>query len=130
MEAKMSGNAGSFHLDMEQELYFLRVHFEMCEGSNDSEMADWGRFYLEWSRKASRECGAWSKGNLETAEKIFQTLQRSKTGLMGFEVLKKAMAEASYQLNAEIMEALRARKDQGPKGADPRKAARAGTGAA
>jgi len=106
----MKDTSNGFYLDLEQGLYFLRMHFEMCEGSKDSEILDWGRFFVEWSRKASGECGPWSKGNLELSQKVFETLQRSNTGLMGFEVLKRAMTDAAHNLNSEIKEALKATK--------------------
>ena len=100
------------YLDLEGQLYYLRLHFEMCEGAKDSEVQDWGRFFLQWARKASADCGPWSKKSLEAAEQILETLGKSKSGLMGFEVLKRAMADASHHLNVEIAEVLRARSAQ------------------
>jgi hypothetical protein len=106
----MADISNGFYMDLEQGLYFLRMHFEMCEGSKDSELLDWGRFFVEWSRKAAQECGSWSVANLEIAENVFETLQKSKTGLMGFEVLKRAMNDAAHSLNLEIKEALKGKK--------------------
>jgi hypothetical protein len=40
-------------------------------------------------------------------EKIFQALEKSKTGLNGFEALKKAMLGADRNLKIEILEALK-----------------------
>lgn len=103
------------YLDLEAQLHYLRLHFEMCDGAKDSEVQDWGRFFLQWARKASADCGPWSKKILETAEQILETLAKSKSGLMGFEVLKRAMADASHHLNVEIAESLRAKSATSPR---------------
>jgi hypothetical protein len=87
----------------------------MCDGAKDSEVQDWGRFFLQWARRASEICGPWSKKIVGTAEQILETLAKSKSGLMGFEVLKRAMADASHHLNVEIAEALRAKSTASPR---------------
>src|SRR5690242_17736652 len=98
------------YFELEQNLYYLRLHFEMCDGARDPEVQDLCKFFVGWSKKASGTCGTWSRNNLETAEQILKTLEKSKTGLTGFETLKSLMASAYQSLNAEIKEGLKAKQ--------------------
>lgn len=98
------------YFELEQNLYYLRLHFEMCDGARDPEVGEWCRFFVDWSRKASKSCGTWSRGNLETAEQILKVLEKSKSGLTGFETLKGLMSGAHQSLNAEIKDNLKKKK--------------------
>jgi hypothetical protein len=99
-----------YYLELEQRLYSLRVHFDMCKGAGNSETVDWARFFLAWSQKASKHCGAWSADNLRISENFVRNLEKSKIGIMGYEVLERTMFEASRNLNQEILKSLGAQE--------------------
>ncbi len=94
--------SNALYLDLEQDLYFLTLHYDMCQGATDPEMIDWARFFQRWAEKATKKCGPWSWITLETARNIVLELERSKSGENGYEALGKAMDGASKKLNAEI----------------------------
>lgn len=114
----MDSSKGKY-LDLEKDLHYLRLHFEMCEGAKDSEVQEWGRFFLQWAKRASKDCGPWSQKTAEVAEQVLDSLTKSKTGLMGFEVLKRAMADATHHLNVEITGSLRGKAVEMPLAAKP-----------
>jgi hypothetical protein len=60
----------AFYLDLEQDLYFLSLHYDMCQGATDPEVIDWARFFQRWAEKATKNCGPWSWTSLEAAQNI------------------------------------------------------------
>ncbi len=97
----------SHYLELEQGLYSLRVHFGMCQGAKNEDVLDWSRFFLAWSQKAKKDCGSWSLENLRNIENFVKNLEKSKVGVMGYEVLERMMGEAAVHLNQEILTSLR-----------------------
>jgi hypothetical protein len=103
----MIDTSKGYYLELEQRLYSLRAHFDICQGASNAETADWARFFLVWSQKASKYCDSWSLENLGAAEGFVRNLEKSKIGIMGYEVLERIMAEASWNLNQEILKNLK-----------------------
>src|SRR5581483_3307495 len=101
------------YLELEQKLHALQIHFDLCKGAKNEEVLDWAKFFLSWSQKASKTCGPWSQENLKTTESFVRNLEKSKVGLMGYEVLERTMAEAYWNLHQEILKALKKRESQG-----------------
>jgi hypothetical protein len=97
----------SHYLDLEKDLHYLREHFSMCRGATDDEIVDWAKFFLGWSKKARTTCGPWAVENLSSVEAFVKTLQKSKSGSSGYEVLERSMAMASSNLNREILASVR-----------------------
>lgn len=103
----MTKSSNAFYLDLDQALYSLRTHFDMCKGATNDEVLEWSKFFRDWSKKASHYCGSWSAENLKHAENFVRNLEKSKVGVMGYEVLERVMAEAYWNLNQEILKALK-----------------------
>jgi len=91
------------YLDLEQKLHTLRTHFTMCKGADNKEVLDWAKFFLGWSKAASQQCGSWTVENLRNIENFAKNLEKSKVGVMGYEVLESMMGEAAVSLNCEIL---------------------------
>jgi hypothetical protein len=104
----MVDTSKGYYLELEQKLYSLRTHFGMCHGAKNEEVLDWARFFMDWSRRASKYCDAWSAENLRNSENFVKNLEKPKVGVMGYEVLERVMAEASLSLNQEILKSLKA----------------------
>ncbi len=103
----MANHSNAFYLDLEEALHRLRVHFDMSRGASNYEVVEWAKFYQDWSRKALHYCGPWSIENLRHAENFVKNLEKSKVGIMGYEVLERVMGEAAMNLNSEILKAVR-----------------------
>jgi hypothetical protein len=108
----MVNTSKGYYLELEQRLYSLRTHFDMCRGAGNEETIDWARFFLAWSQKASKYCNAWSGENLRAVENFIRSLEKSKVGVMGYEVLERTMAEASLNLDQEILKSLKGREEK------------------
>src|SRR5580692_2848765 len=106
----MMETSKGYHLELEQRLHSLRTHFDMCKGAGNEETVDWANFFLAWSQKASKYCDPWSAENLRAAQKFAGNLEKSKIGVMGYEVLERIMTEASRNLDQEILRSLRSRE--------------------
>ena len=102
-----------FYLGLEQSLHVLRIHFDMSRGATNEEVLGWAKYFEDWSRKAFQHCGPWSAENLKHAEDFVKNLEKPKAGMVGYEVLEKAMGEAAVSLNSEILGALQ--QTPGPK---------------
>ncbi len=98
--------SNSFYLGLDQSLHTLRIHFDMSRGATNDEVMEWAKFFEDWSRKASHYCGPWSAENLRHAENFVKNLQKSKVGIVGYEVLERVMGEAAMNLNREILQAV------------------------
>ncbi len=96
-----------YYFELEQRLYSLRTHFDMCKGAGNEETVDWAKFFLAWSQKAAKYCNPWGAENLRAVENFVRNLEKSKVGVMGYEVLERTMAEASWNLDQEILKSLR-----------------------
>jgi hypothetical protein len=96
-----------YYLELEQALYSLRIHFAQCQGAKNEEVLDWSKFFLDWSRKAVKYCGSWSEESLRNAENLAKNLEKPKVGVMGYEVLERAMSETAWNLNQEILKNLK-----------------------
>lgn len=103
----MVDTSKSYYLDLEQKLYTLRTHFSMCKDLKNEEVLEWARFFDKWSREATARCGVWTLENLKNAENFIGNLQKSKVGIMGYEVLERLMGEAAMSLNKEILDAVK-----------------------
>jgi hypothetical protein len=108
----MINTSKGYYLELEQRLHALRTHFDMCRGAVNEETIDWAKFFLAWSQKASKYCNSWSAENLRTAENFVRNLEKSKIGVMGYEVLERAMAEASWNLDQEILKSLKGSEEK------------------
>jgi hypothetical protein len=91
-----------FYLDIENQLYVLITHYDLCEGSSDPEVIDWARFFVRWADTASKQCGPWTLECMNRAREIVDELERSQSGKKGYEALGNAMQTASRKLAAEI----------------------------
>ena len=89
------------YLDLEQRLSLLQIHFNMCQGSNNEETLVWARFFFAWSKQAKKYCNDWAEDNLKTAENFVNTLEKSKRGAAGYDILHRIMTEAARNLTAE-----------------------------
>lgn len=89
------------HLDLEQRLSFLQIHLNMCKGADNEETLAWARFFFAWSKQAAKDCNAWAEENLKTAEKFVNTLEKSRRGDAGYDILQRIMTEAARNLTAE-----------------------------
>lgn len=103
----MVDTSKSYYLDLEQKLYTLRTHFSMCKDLKNDEVLEWARFFEKWSREAAARCGVWTLENLKNAESFIKNLEKTKVGIMGYEVLERLMAEAAQNLNKEILDAMK-----------------------
>jgi hypothetical protein len=99
--------SNSFYLGLDQSLRTLRVHFDMSRGASNDEVLEWAKYFLDWSDKASRYCGPWSAENLKQAGNFVRNLEKSTAGIVGYEVLERAMGEAASNLNQEILNVLK-----------------------
>lgn len=102
----MSGQFKAAYLDLEQSLYVLRTHFEMCKGAENQDVIHWAKFFKGWLQKASLDVGPWWRESLAEVEKLLKDLEKPKSGPLGYEVLDHMMGKASWNLNREILEAL------------------------
>ena len=98
----MTNTDKAYYLELENEIYYLRMHYSMCQGIKKEEVQEWTRFFLAWSRKASQGCEIWSQENLQAVEKFSRNLEKSKTDPASYGALEKMMAEAEQRLNHEI----------------------------
>jgi hypothetical protein len=103
----MKKESKNHYLDLELSLYSLRVHYDMCKGATNEEVLEWARFFCNWCRAAVKYCGIWSLENQKNAENFVKNLEKSKVGVMGYEVLERLMGEANVNLNREIIQSLK-----------------------
>ena len=103
----MIDTSKGFYLDLENKLHTLRVHFSMCKDLKNEDVLEWARFFQGWSQEAASRCGDWSRENLKNAEAFVKNLEKTKVGIMGYEVLERVMGEAAMNLNGEILKAVR-----------------------
>jgi len=94
------------YLELEQSLFTLRTHFEMCKGAENQDVLHWAKFFKDWIRKASVDTGPWWQESLAEVEKLIKDLEKPKTGDLGYEILDHMMSKASWNLNREILESL------------------------
>ena len=102
-ETLMVNTNKAYYLKLEDEIYYLRVHYSMCQGIQKEEILEWARFFLTWSRKASQDCEIWSQENLQRVEKFVKSLEKSKVDPESYGTLEKMLAEAALHLNHEIL---------------------------
>ena len=88
----------SFYIDLEQELYLIRLDFEMCQEQEDKDVLVWATFFLHWSQKASRYCGQWSKENLKLTQKMVNDFDVAKFNGRGYPALWSVMNTAFLHL--------------------------------
>jgi len=93
----------AYYLELEDKIYYLRLHYSMCQGIKKEEMLEWARFFLAWSREASQRCDIWSQENLRDMERFVKSLEKAKADTASYAVLEKAMAEAALRLDHEIL---------------------------
>lgn len=106
----MIDTSKSYYLELEQKLYSLRCHYALCQGASNEETLDWAKFFFSWSQKASKYCDSWGVENLRSVENFLRSLEKSKIGIMAYEVLERIMNEAYWNLNQEILKSLRDRE--------------------
>jgi hypothetical protein len=87
--------------ELEQRLSFLQTHLNMCKGADNEETLVWARFFFAWSKQAAKYNDSWAEENLKTAENFVNTLERSRRGAGGYDMLQGIMAEAIGNLNGE-----------------------------
>jgi hypothetical protein len=97
----------SFYLGLDQSLHTLRVHFDMSRGATNDEVLEWAKYFLDWCNKASRYCGPWSAENVKHTGNFVRNLEKSTAGIVGYEVLERAMGEAALNLHQEILNVLK-----------------------
>lgn len=94
------------YMELEQSLFTLRSHFDMCLGAENQDVLHWAKFFKDWIRKASVDVGPWWRESLTDVEKLIKDLEKPKTGDLGYEILDHMMAKASWKLDREILESL------------------------
>ena len=109
MERKKDGTVmidteHSVYLDIEQKLYSLRTHFEMCRGAQNQDVVHWTRFFLDWTRKSSAHCGPWCREIGMDLERALKDLEKQKMGDFGYEIVEHLMSKATSQLTREILD--------------------------
>ncbi len=97
----------SFYLELEQKLFTLRTHFAICKDLKNDDVLEWAKFFEKWSREATAKCGVWTLENLKNAENFVKNLEKTKVGIVGYEVLERLMGEAALRLNREILDAVK-----------------------
>jgi len=88
-------------VELEQKLSFLQTHLNMCKGADNEETLVWARFFFAWSKQAAKYNDSWAEENLKTAENFVNTLERSRRGAGGYDMLQGIMTEAIGKLNEE-----------------------------
>jgi hypothetical protein len=93
-----------YYLDLEQKLFTLRTHFEMCRGAKNEDVQHWAKFFREWARKAVVDCGPWCRNLCVDLDQVLKDLEKNKMGDFGYEIIEHLMAKAAFNLNAEILD--------------------------
>lgn len=94
------------YLDIEQGLFVLRSHFDMCRGAENQDVVHWAKFLKSWAGKATPDTGAWCQDLLVDIERLLRELEKNKKGDAGFGLLQDLMAKASRDLDREILDSL------------------------